>query len=86
MHKSFASERYRIFDFQTKERFEIRDVTDDVCKMVLDSGVKLGLVNVQSMHTTAAVLVNENEPLLHEDFKRHLDEMLPVDHTEYRHD
>ena len=61
-------------------------MTDDVCKMVLDSGVKLGLVNVQSMHTTAAVLVNENEPLLHEDFKRHLDEMLPVDHTEYRHD
>lgn len=61
-------------------------MTDDVCKTVLDSGVKFGLVNIQSMHTTASVVVNENEPLLHEDLKRHLDDLLPIDHTLYRHD
>jgi secondary thiamine-phosphate synthase enzyme len=43
-----------------------------------------GIVTVQSRHTTAAVLVNENEPLLLEDFKDLLERWAPVG-DRYRH-
>ena len=43
-----------------------------------------GMVPVQSRHTTAAVLVNENEPLLLQDFEDLLRRWAPPD-AHYRH-
>ena len=40
------------------------DITAQVAAIVERSGIADGLVSVQSLHTTAAVVVNENEPLL----------------------
>ena len=34
------------------------------------AGVEHGILNAQCLHTSAALLINENEPLLHEDFRR----------------
>jgi secondary thiamine-phosphate synthase enzyme len=49
------------------------DVTGLLTDIVGRSGITEGLVSVQSLHTTAAVVVNENEPLLLHDPYRHDD-------------
>ena len=49
------------------------------------SGISDGTVTVQSMHTTAAILVNENEPLLLDDLGRVLAGWAPA-HARYSHD
>lgn len=69
---------------ETHEPFQFIDITDRVAESVRRSGVRNGLVNVQSKHTTAAIVVNENEPLLLEDMKRTLERLVPRE-MEYLH-
>ncbi|MFN7978760.1 MAG: secondary thiamine-phosphate synthase enzyme YjbQ [Vicinamibacterales bacterium] len=64
---------------------EFVDVTDAVTRAVADAGIDTGMVNVQTTHTTTAVLVNEAEPLLLEDFRALLARMAPLG-VAYRHD
>jgi secondary thiamine-phosphate synthase enzyme len=71
--------------FETREASEFIDVTDLVTEVVRRSRVRDGIVNVQSLHTTAAILINENEPLLIQDLKDLLQRLAPCD-TAYRHD
>jgi secondary thiamine-phosphate synthase enzyme len=61
------------------------DVTELVAERVRRSGIAHGIVNVQSRHTTAAVLVNENEPGLLDDLAGMLARLAPRD-AAYRHD
>jgi secondary thiamine-phosphate synthase enzyme len=68
----------------TEEGLQFIDLTDQVAELVEQSGVQYGLVNVQTQHTTTAVIVNEHEPLLLEDMKRTLARLVPQ-HGEYRH-
>ena len=70
---------------QTKGVFDFIDITEDVRSFVESSGIVNGLVNVQTMHTTAMIILNENEPLLLEDIKKNLERMAPVD-AGYNHD
>jgi secondary thiamine-phosphate synthase enzyme len=56
---------------------QVIDLTELVAERVRRSGVAEGMVTVQSRHTTAAVLVNENEPLLPEDFQDLLEGWAP---------
>jgi isopentenyl-diphosphate delta-isomerase len=60
------------------------DITDDVLALVHRSGIRNGVVAVCSSHTTAAIRINENEPLLIEDFRRMLDRLVPA--GSYEHD
>jgi secondary thiamine-phosphate synthase enzyme len=53
--------------FRTTAAREFRDVTDQVAEVVRRAAVSQGWVSVFSKHTTAAVVLNENEPLLLED-------------------
>ena len=69
----------KILEYKTKEEYEFIDITDEVTDFTKESGVKNGLINVQSMHTTAAVIVNENEPLLIEDMKNNFRDIAKKD-------
>jgi len=53
------------------------DLTDRIHECVDRSRVADGLVNLQCLHTSAALLVNEHEPLLHEDFRSLLERWAP---------
>lgn len=55
------------------------DVTDRVQEVVEASGVREGTVLVFSRHTTAAVHINEHEPLLLQDLRRTLARISPPD-------
>ena len=58
---------------------EFLDITDDVRRHVEGSRVRDGLACVYSLHTTAAIVINENEPLLLEDMERFLRRVAPDD-------
>ena len=58
---------------------EFIDITDEVVSHVRESGAKDGLVCVYSKHTTAAIKINENEPLLLKDMEAFLERLAPQD-------
>jgi len=75
----------KTIEFQTKEIFDFIDITDKIQGFFEESQVKNGLVNIQILHTSAGLIVNENEPLLIEDFKKNLERTAPQD-LGYKHD
>ncbi len=70
------SKSYRL-QLETKEAPEFIDITDWVCQCVAQSKVSNGFVVVYSKHTTAAVKINENEPLLLQDMVAFLEKISP---------
>ena len=68
----------------TKDAPQLIDITDWVKGCVAESKVNNGMVLVYSKHTTAAVKINENEPLLIEDMAEFLERIAPRD-AYYRH-
>ena len=70
---------------ETKKQFEIIDVTEHVKKTVTDSGIKNGIAVIFCPHTTAAIRLNHNEPLLMQDIMKMLYRLVPID-TSYSHD
>ncbi len=75
----------KTIEFQTKGELDFIDITDKIEEFIKENQVKDGIVNVQILHTSAALLVNENEPLLIEDFKNNIKETAPRNLT-YQHD
>jgi secondary thiamine-phosphate synthase enzyme len=69
---------------RTQEPLQFVDLTALVAERVRRSGIIDGLVTVQSRHTTAAVVVNENEPLLLQDLEAMLERWAPAAGP-YRH-
>jgi secondary thiamine-phosphate synthase enzyme len=57
------------------------DITDEVIDIVRGSGVRFGQVTVFSAHTTAAIKLNEHEPLLLDDMCRMLEQVAPSNGT-----
>jgi secondary thiamine-phosphate synthase enzyme len=69
----------------TEHPTEFIDLTERLERIVADAGVRLGILNVQTLHTTTGVIVNEHEPLLLADFQALLESTAPGD-ARYRHD
>lgn len=63
--------------FETPRHRELVNITDLVQDAVGASGVTDGLVFVSAMHITAAVIVNDDEPGLHRDLERWLQQLAP---------
>ena len=77
----------RYLTMHTPTRAAYVNLTRDVEKAVRESGVKEGMVLVNSMHITASVFINDDEPGLHEDYKQWLEGLAPFDASpkRYRH-
>ena len=75
----------QIIEKESKSQIEFIDITQDVEEAVTASGVKNGQVLVFSPHSTASIAINENEPLLLQDFQRLLYKLVPIDER-YSHD
>lgn len=72
-------------NLETKTQFELADITEEVAGVLKASKVKEGMVLVFAPHTTAAVRVNHNEPLLKQDIMKFLYRLAPLDQN-YAHD
>ena len=53
------------------------NITPDVQAALRESGIREGLVLVNAMHITASVFINDDEPGLHQDYERWLEELAP---------
>lgn len=71
-------------EFSTREKIKFVRITDRVAGIVSESGVREGLVLVNPMHITAAVIVNDDEPGLISDYKRVLERLVPYN-AHYAH-
>ncbi len=69
----------------TRHPTEFIDLTDRLEAIVAARGIRAGVLNVQTRHTTTAIVVNEHEPLLLADFEDLLEGLAPVA-VRYRHD
>ena len=66
-----------VVQLRTEKALQFVDLTALLAERVLRSGIAEGTVTVQSRHTTAAVVVNENEPLLLDDLEDALERWAP---------
>ncbi len=67
---------HALIHLNTDECLQFFDITDRVIELVARSGIENGFVNIQTKHTTTAIIVNEHEPLLLEDIKRTLERLV----------
>jgi secondary thiamine-phosphate synthase enzyme len=74
----------RIVDWITNERMQLINITDRINEVVRKSGVRDGIVHLQSLHTTTAVFLNEWQDALLHDVRAFLDELVARDNY-FRH-
>lgn len=80
--KSFRKELW----FNTKDRRDYINISDDVQKAIDESGIKEGLCLVNAMHISASVYINDDESGLLHDYDVWLEKLAPHAPTsQYRH-
>jgi secondary thiamine-phosphate synthase enzyme len=75
----------KTISFQTEKTLEFIDITEKVQDFIKEIQMEEGIVNIQILHTSAGLIVNENEPLLIEDFKKNI-EAIALSTENYKHD
>ena len=71
--KSFHKELW----FEIPTRMDFVNISEDVQTAVVESQIKEGLCLVNAMHITASVFINDDEPGLHRDYKKWLEDLAP---------
>ena len=73
--------------FNVPARMKFVNITQDVAKIVAESGIQEGLCLVNAMHITASVFINDDEAGLHRDYMKWLEQLAPFDPspTRYHH-
>lgn len=69
----------------TKDRYAIVNITEEVEAALAKSQVKEGLCLVNAMHITASVFINDNERGLHQDFIAWVEKLAPYGVDKYKH-
>ncbi len=71
--KSFHKELW----FNIPNRMDFVNITSKVEDALAESGIQEGLCLVNAMHITASVFINDDEPGLHQDYRKWLEELAP---------
>lgn len=80
--KSYRKEL--MFNIPARRGFE--NITPQVSVAIDKSGISEGLVLVNAMHITASVFINDDEPGLHHDYDKWLEQLAPhAPISQYRH-
>ena len=74
-----------IISLSTNATLDFIDITEKIATIIKENSIKSGAINVQSMHTTMAIILQEAEPLLLGDIKETLERIAPRT-TRYMHD
>jgi secondary thiamine-phosphate synthase enzyme len=74
----------RVVDWITNDRVELINITERINEIVRKSGIRDGLVHLQSLHTTTAVFVNEWQEALLKDVKAFIEDLV-VRERAWRH-
>ncbi len=65
--------------FEVPSRRGFVNISREIATEIRASGVSEGLCLVNAMHITASVFINDDEPGLHEDYRRWLEKLAPFD-------
>jgi secondary thiamine-phosphate synthase enzyme len=76
--------QHSILKIKTRKALDFYDITEEVEKLVKESGIANGSVQVFSRHTTVAIRINEQEKGIIADFGDLLNRLIPKD-VYYRH-
>ena len=80
--KSFRKELW----FETSTRRAFVNITGQVEKCLVESGIQEGLMLVNAMHITSSVFINDDESGLHNDFEVWLEKLAPEKpYSQYKH-
>ncbi|MBI3681699.1 MAG: YjbQ family protein [Acidobacteria bacterium] len=74
----------RILDWISNERMQLTNITERINDVVRKSGIREGLVHLQTLHTTTAIFINEWQDALLHDVKAFLEQVVDGS-TYYRH-
>lgn len=74
----------RVLDWITHDRMELLNITERINEIVRKSGVRDGLVHLQSLHTTTSIFINEWQDALLHDVKCYFDKVVERE-AYYRH-
>lgn len=78
--------RQHQFTVDTRGR-ETRDITEQVAQAISDSGVRVGLANIFTRHTSCSLLISENaDPAVRRDLERWLARAVPDGDALFEHD
>ena len=66
----------RILDWITQDRVQLINITDRINEIVRKSGIRDGVVHLQSLHTTTAVFLNEWQDALLHDVQTFLEQLV----------
>jgi secondary thiamine-phosphate synthase enzyme len=76
----------RQIEVRTTRRSEMREITRELREVVRSAGVREGVLFAQSLHTTAALTINENaDPDVTSDMEGKMERLAPRDEPLYRH-
>ncbi len=75
----------KAISLQTRALVEFIDITGEAEKFVREVDVAEGILHIYAMHTTAAIIINEGERGLIEDFRGLFDSLVPKG-AGYAHD
>lgn len=75
---------FRRLMIRTDKGPQFVDITDGVASLARESDIRNGFAIVFTRHTTAAIRINENEPLLLRDMEEFLRKVAPA-HVYYNH-
>ncbi len=80
--KSYRKELW----FNTPTRRQFINITGEVEKCIIESGITEGMVLVNAMHITSSVFINDDESGLHHDFEAWLEKLAPEKpYSQYQH-
>lgn len=80
--KSYRKELW----FNTAQRRQFLNITPEVNKCLVESGITEGLLLCNAMHITASVFINDDESGLHADFEKWLEKLAPEKpYSQYAH-
>lgn len=76
----------KLIHVRTRSRCEMVEITSEIARVVEEAGMREGVVVIQSLHTTAALTVNENaDPDVVHDVVAKMGELVPHQEAYYQH-
>jgi secondary thiamine-phosphate synthase enzyme len=75
---------HRVLDWVTEDRLQLINISDRINEVVRKSGIREGLVHLQSLHTTTAVFLSEWQDALVQDVRAFFSDLV-TSTAYYRH-
>jgi secondary thiamine-phosphate synthase enzyme len=75
----------KALSMHVKKRMAFVNITPQVQEALAESRIQEGLCLFNSMHITSSVFINDDEPGLHEDYARWLEQLAPFDPSPERY-